>query len=82
LGEWSGRAEPCCGHGLASATTLTTANPHFAQVRRSARRFLGKIDTWKERIILDPIDFDEPLALLDPDEENPPDIDVPIERLT
>jgi hypothetical protein len=42
----------------------------------------GKIDTWKERIILDPIDFDEPLALLDPDEENPPDIDVPIERLT
>lgn len=41
----------------------------------------GKIDTWKERIILDPIDFDEPLALPDPDEENPPDIDVPIQRL-
>jgi hypothetical protein len=42
----------------------------------------GKIDSWIERILLPPLEFDEAFVLPDPDIEPGPDIDVPIERLS
>jgi hypothetical protein len=44
----------------------------------------GRIDKWIERLVLDPIDFDEALVLPEPDEGDVPgtDIDVPIERMS